>query len=194
MVYTNNTPQGNQTIAATQPLILNNFGFLNTGLAVEHNFNAAGTGSDMYHLKASMPENADPGAPTAPCTGTYYVNSSAPKFRNATGIFNICSSFPGNAVFRTATPPGYTSPSTINTVLTTIQTLPANSLGSYWISRTGSTTEYAIGTWNTTGAALVLHSDHNSGFIGAASGLNFQLRTTSGTYNDVIFGFLIITP
>lgn len=106
MVYTNNVPQGNQQIATTQPLIQANFGFLNTGLAVEHNFNAAGSGSDMYHLKASMPNLGLSPALPAGTSGVYFVSSGGAYFYDATtnwqlsqfqtvltGTFSATSSF-----------------------------------------------------------------------------------------------------
>jgi len=86
MAYTKNTPQATQTIAFTQPLIQDNFDFLETGLQQEHNFNASGTGSDMYHLKVSMPNQADPGALPAGTNGQYYVSGGIPKFDNGTAF------------------------------------------------------------------------------------------------------------
>lgn len=89
MAYTNNVPQGNQQIATTQPLIQANFGFLGTGIAQEHNFNSAGTGNDMYHLKASMPDLGV--APTLPAgtTGMYYVEGGEGRYWNGTAISQL---------------------------------------------------------------------------------------------------------
>lgn len=75
MAYTSNVPQGNQQIATTQPTIQANFGFLNTGIGEEHNFNSAGSGTDMYHLKASMPNLALSPVLPAGTNGVYFVNS-----------------------------------------------------------------------------------------------------------------------
>ncbi len=87
MVYTSNVPQANQAIATTQPIIQANFGFLAASIGQEHNFNAAGSGTDTYHLKASMPSQADPaGALTAPITGVYYVSGGKAKYYNNTQV------------------------------------------------------------------------------------------------------------
>jgi hypothetical protein len=87
MVYTSNVPQASQAIATTQPIIQANFGFLAASIGQEHNFNASGTGTDTYHLKASMPSQSDPaGALTAPITGVYYVSGGKAKFYNNTQV------------------------------------------------------------------------------------------------------------
>ena len=85
MAYTSNVPQANQQIATTQPIIQNNFGFLPAAIGQEHNFNAAGNGTDTYHLKASMPNytgGIDPVALPAGTNGMYYVLGGIPKFYN----------------------------------------------------------------------------------------------------------------
>jgi len=95
MVYTNNVPQGNQTIANSQPQIQANFGFLDTGIGTEHNFNAAGSGTDMYHLQASMPNRTlDPVALPADTNGMYYVRAGGARFYDGT---TICKLTEGNA-------------------------------------------------------------------------------------------------
>ena len=93
MAYTNNVPQGNQQIAATQPLIQENFGFLPMAIGQEHNFNASGTGTDTYHLKASMPNlvGGDPIALPAGTNGMYYVLGGLPKFYNTSGAVSIAT-------------------------------------------------------------------------------------------------------
>lgn len=73
MVYTNSTPQANQQISATQSPILQNFEFLQTGIGTEHNFDAGGSGSDMYHLQASMPNISGPETLPTDTNGMYYV-------------------------------------------------------------------------------------------------------------------------
>ena len=87
MAYTSTVPQANQAISTTQPIIQANFGFLAASIGQEHNFNAAGSGTDTYHLKASMPSQADPaGALTSPITGVYYVSGGAAKYYNNTQV------------------------------------------------------------------------------------------------------------
>ena len=89
MAYTRNTPQGSDQILTTQPLILGNFQFIKDGVEVEHNFNAAGTGTDMYHLKASMPDLALSPALAVGTNGVYFVNSSTPYFYDGTTNSNL---------------------------------------------------------------------------------------------------------
>lgn len=90
MVYTNNMPLANQQIATTQPLIEGNFNFLQNGIGVEHNFNVACSGSDMYHKFASMP-NASPDPPTltAGAVGAYYVSGGQARFWDGTNVSQL---------------------------------------------------------------------------------------------------------
>ena len=118
MAYTNNVPQGNQQIATTQPIIQANFGFLQTGIGVEHNFNAAGSGSDMYHLKASMPNQALSPALPAGTNGTYFVSSGSPVFYDGTTNWTL-------NCWQTVVSGTYTPTSSYNT----IYTLPASVQG-----------------------------------------------------------------
>jgi len=95
MAYTQNVPQATQRISTTQPIIEANFQFLQTALGEEHNFNAGGTGSDMYHLQASMPNLG--GAPALPSgtDGMYYVESANARFWDGT---TVCKMTEGSAV------------------------------------------------------------------------------------------------
>jgi len=120
MAYTNNVPQGNQTISSTQPLIQANFAFLDTGLSQEHNFIDAGSGSDMYHLQASMPNKALSPALPAGTNGQYFVSSASPYFYDGTNnwLLNpfqnvITGSFATNS----------------SSTFVTIATIPANTMG-----------------------------------------------------------------
>lgn len=80
--YTNNTPQATQTIASTQPLILDNFAYLDTSIGTEHNFDITDP-TKTYHKQASMPNRADPGALPAGTNGMYYVGAGLPKYFGA---------------------------------------------------------------------------------------------------------------
>lgn len=57
MTYTPNTPQATQTIAFTQPLILNNFDYIDTSMKVDHawNGNEIDSQADGSHQKISLP-------------------------------------------------------------------------------------------------------------------------------------------
>jgi hypothetical protein len=87
MVYTANVPQANQAIATTQPTILANFNFLASSIGQEHNFNGAGSGTDTYHLQASMPnKSVDPTSLPAGTNGVYYVLGNTAKFYNTSQV------------------------------------------------------------------------------------------------------------
>ena len=89
--YDNATPQGNDQIATTQPLILGNFEFIPLAIGQEHNFDPTDP-AKTYHKQASMPNEADPVALPAGTDGIYYVNGGAPKFKNASGSFFLSTS------------------------------------------------------------------------------------------------------
>lgn len=81
MVYTPTVPQATQTIAFTQPLIQDNFGFIQTDAQVEHSFNGNVFGqAEGTHLKVSMPDRALSPAVPAGCTGVWFNAASAPFF------------------------------------------------------------------------------------------------------------------
>lgn len=83
MVYTNNVPQGSQTIAQTTDPIRDNFAFIQSAINQEHNFSAADP-TVTYHLRASMPNSTPVGLP-AGTNGMYYVEGGEAKFRNNSG-------------------------------------------------------------------------------------------------------------
>lgn len=87
MAYVNNTPQANQTISFTQTILQDNCNFLQTGLGQEHNFNAGGTGTDMYHSKASMPNMFTPVSLPAGTNGMYYVRAGIGRFYDGTNEY-----------------------------------------------------------------------------------------------------------
>lgn len=118
MAYTNNVPQGNQQISTTQPLIQANFGFLNTGIALEHNFNSSGSGNDMYHLRASMPnQGLSPSLP-AGTNGQYFVNAGLGYFWDATTNWRL-NQFIDVLTGTFANTSGFTN----------VVTVPANTMG-----------------------------------------------------------------
>jgi hypothetical protein len=124
MAYTNNVPQTNQQIATTQPIIQANFGFVQTGVGQEHNFNAAGSGTDMYHLQASMPNKADPVSLPVGTTGQYYVSGAAAKFYNGTASFIQTTSVLQKVLTGTVA---------LSASVANVVTIPQNSVGQYYI-------------------------------------------------------------
>jgi hypothetical protein len=93
MSYTNSTPQASDQIANTQPLILNNFAFLEDSINQEHNFNAADP-TQTYHLQASMPNLS--GSPSLPAgtNGLYYVSGGNARFYDGTNISKLTEAVP----------------------------------------------------------------------------------------------------
>lgn len=74
-----NVPQANQTLAITQPLILNNFNAINTAFAVDHvNFNDPGQGK---HNKITFPvQNPASTFPTVGDLGLFsFLNTTTTK-------------------------------------------------------------------------------------------------------------------
>jgi hypothetical protein len=94
MAYDNATPQASDQISSTQGPILGNFEFLDTGLATEHNFNAGGTGSDMYHKFASMPNQGSPPALQSGTNGVFYVAGGNAQFSDGTNISQLTLASP----------------------------------------------------------------------------------------------------
>jgi hypothetical protein len=188
MVYTNNTPQATQTIASTQPLIQDNFAFLDTGLQQEHNFTAAGTGSDMYHLKASMPNQVDPGSIPAGTNGQYYVSGGLPKFFNTAASFIQISTVPYSILTGTAA---------LITTDVNVVVIPQNAVGQYYLFRKSSSN-----TVNTSSAAGLFITDNTTLFLANTSafdpginvsnvGRTLRASTANASFNDT-YTYLIV--
>lgn len=90
MVYTNNVPQGNQTIASTTTPIRNNFAFIETDLQAEHSFNGNVPGlTEGAHKFCSMPNRALSPAIPPGANGIYFVSSGKPYFYDGTTNFQL---------------------------------------------------------------------------------------------------------
>jgi hypothetical protein len=178
MAYTDNVPQANQQIAATQPLIQANFGFLETGIGTEHNFNDSGSGSDMYHLQASMPNQSDPGSLPAGTNGLYYVSGGLPKYYNGTAYFLQTGALAQTVLTGTVA---------LTTSAANVVTIPANSVGQYYLlPPTGiGGVAYAVGLFITSTSTLQLPfaSDADPNITLNTSGRILQAQTTSSSYN-----------
>lgn len=191
MVYTNNVPQASQQIATTQPIIQANFGFLQTGIGVDHNFDATGSGSNMYHNKASMPNMALSPALPASTNGVYFVNSAIPYFYDGTTNYQLNS-------FQTVLTGSYTP--TSSSSYTTIATLPANVQG---IIILVNTTKPAgqVGTFLTSGTNCYGFSTRiklNSGaddypveLNNNNASLDLVGRSFSSGYNNILYTYKI---
>jgi hypothetical protein len=170
MVYTQNTPQASDAIATTQPLIEANFQFLQTGIGVEHNFNASGSGTDMYHLQASMPNNGlDPPALVSGTRGVYYVFNALPKYANASGAnFLQMSKVPYTTLKGTV--------AVNNTGVFTVSAIPANSVGQFFIFVRGGSNQATSSS-----ASGTLITDTNSMNIGTTSAFSPGITMSSST-------------
>jgi len=137
MAYLNNIPQGNQTISSSQPQILANFTFIPLAVGQEHNWDPS-TAANTYHLKASMPNMADPATPGLLPVGTngmYYVSGNRPKF------------YDNNASFYIQTTQVFSFSITGSVVVTNssafpVVTLPVNSFGTVNIIGSPATANY----------------------------------------------------
>lgn len=191
MVYTSNVPQANQAIATTQPIIQANFGFLAASIGQEHNFNAAGSGTDTYHLQASMPNNgSDPPALPGLLRGVYYVFGSLPKFANASGTNYI----------QLSKVPYSTLTGTVNitsTAATLVSAIPANSVGQFFIFKKGGSNTASVssasGTFvtDTNSMNTGTTSAFSPGITMSSSALNLQMRYPAYTSGTVVFTYVI---
>lgn len=187
MVYTSNIPQATQQIATTQPLLQANCNFVQTGINQEHNFNAAGSGSDMYHRQASMPNKADPVSLPVGTDGQYYVNGGAPKFYNGTASFIQTTSVLQKVLTGTVA---------LSTSAANVVTIPANSVGQYYIFFKGGSGDApnvsAAGLFlsDLTSLQLCRSSDFDPGIAVSTSVRNLRAAVDSsgdaGTYTYLI--------
>jgi hypothetical protein len=193
MAYTNNVPQGNQQIATTQPLIQANFGFIKTGIEQEHNFNVAGSGSDMYHLQTSMPnKGSDPVALPSSTNGMYYVKGGVPKFYDGTTARFIVTS--DSSVVPSTFSGG---PITLTGVATTLLAIPNNSCGSYWLLVTNNQLLYNTGTFISANGVLILSklAGPSVGIVvGTDGALAFQAISSGGSIPNVKWVIQVNTP
>lgn len=185
MAYTSNVPQANQQIAATQAPINSNFTFLSNGIGQEHNFNAASSGSDMYHKQASMPNKADPVALPAGTNGMYYVNGGVPKFYNTSAQFIQLTTVPYFILTGTVA---------LNAAYVTVATLPGNSVGQYYIlPKNGggiTNTSSACGQFLADNVGLSPSQTFDPGIDVRGQNLNLQAKISSGAFGT--YTYLII--
>ena len=192
MVYTNNVPQANQQIAATQKPILDNFAFLPLAIGQEHNFDSTYP-EKTYHLQASMPNLADP-APASPLPagtdGMYYVNNGFPKFydgANPRFIQLADKSFLQRYVSLTA---ALVYPAGTQTL-----TVPDQSCGTVYAigPNTATNPGYIFGQFVSTKGSINFTELDSHSMTTTSSGLNLQffVTSTSGNANGT-YKFLIV--
>lgn len=178
MTYTPNVPQANQTIASTTTPIRQNFQFIETDLQVEHSFNGNSAAAEGTHLKASMPNQADPGSLPAGTNGQYYVGSAKPKFYDGT-----TARFLQMATLEENISTGTVALTTSNTVFFTA---PANSSGCYFlVPPSGIDASDASAMGQFVSGDTDVNSGHLSdpGITISDSGLDIRAATTSGSLN-----------
>jgi hypothetical protein len=178
MAYTNNIPQGNQQIATTQPLIQANFGFIQTDLQVEHQFNGNVSGlAEGVHLRASMPNQADPVVLPAGTNGIYYVSGGAPKFYNGTAFQIQYTGLFQNAAAGSVA---------LSTSVANVFTVPAFSSGYYFLippTAISANSASAMGQFITGNTTLQLGTVSDPGISLSVSGRTIRAATTSGSLN-----------
>lgn len=183
MAYTNNVPQGNQTIASTTDPIRNNFAFIQTDLQVEHSFNNNSPGvAEGVHLKASMPHLSPTpsGALPTGTSGMYYVRSGTPRFYDGTDNWQIqITKQPQNVI---------TGVVALTTSYTTVFTLPSFTYGYYLIAPTSGSgisaqTVSAAGFVLATGSHIKIEAVGDVGMSLTDSGLSLQAKVDSSSNN-----------
>lgn len=194
MPYTNNVPQGNQTIASTTDPIRNNFAFIETDLQAEHQFNGNVVGvQEGSHLKASMPNRAlSPALPTG-TNGIYFVSSSLAYYYDGTTNWNL-NQWEG-VLSGSYTP---TSSSTFNN----IALLPANKAGIILLYRATANGNTQTGQFCTSGTTSFGYSNRikiqgtsddypvelNNNNAGS---LQLQGRAFSGSFTGITYQYRI---
>ena len=94
-VYTNSTPGASEFPSVSQPLIQQNFQYLQSNIGYDHNFtgNSANAEDGMHKQVRFNAVQAAPGAAFAPGVSTLYAQTvagvTALAMRNATGSFPI---------------------------------------------------------------------------------------------------------
>lgn len=192
MAYTNNVPQGSQQIATTQPIIQANFGFLQSGIGIEHNFAPGGSGSDMYHLQASMPNRAggDPIALPAGTNGMYYVRGGLPKFYNTIANFIQLTNTPYKILTGTV--------ALTNNSQTVFLTVPQFSCGAYFLIPNNSkaaTTVSAMGFFVSSNTVVQPGQVEDPGMsVGTLGGLDLVAQTDVGNQGNFTYFAMYFTP
>lgn len=89
--YTNNTPQGSQQIATTQPLLLGNTAYVQDVVGKDHNFSLNSTNpTDGYHTIAHfVTQGADPTAISGVMQAYTVVDSGQPQLRVMDGAGTV---------------------------------------------------------------------------------------------------------
>lgn len=190
MTWTPNVPQGNQKIAATTDPIRNNFTFTHNVLQQEHQFDGNVPGlQEGIHLKASMPNQADPSSLPSGANGMYYVSGGLPKFYNGNAFtIQVTNLFQ----FQTA---GNVSLSLTPNI---VFTMPPNSCGYYFLippSGIPAANASAMGFIVSSDSSIEIGAVSDPGISLSSSGLSLLASTTSVPFNGLYkFALLFFTP
>ncbi len=173
MAYTNNVPQGNQTIASTTDPIRNNFAFIQTSIDQEHNFDIT-DGTKTYHKKASMPNLALSPAVPAGTNGVYFVNDAKAYFYNGSQNIRL------DSIQATVTISGSISSGS------SFQVLAAGDwFGLVNVYRTDEPTGYQLFQFRMVSGSLVYNSMASGGSgsidLNLSGGGNLRVRNTGGS-------------
>lgn len=183
--YDDNVPQATQTIAQTQPIINENFVFIKGAIGQEHNFDDADE-TNTYHLQASMPNQADPGALPAGTNGMYYVSSARPKYYDSAAQY-IHTSVPNFTVVS----------GTVNLNsggATTVVTVPNETTGTYALFRSGvsASSRSAFGFFNASNTDILLGdaTGFDPDITMSSSGLSIRARL-DGSPSPAVFKYVV---
>jgi hypothetical protein len=170
MAYVNNTPQANQTISFTQPILEANCNYLQTAIGTEHNFDTA-TPGNMYHLQASMPNRFTPVSLPTGTQGMYYVRAGIGRFFDGTNEYTT-------SVWQTLK--GTFTSANSSAEFTIVAALPSNSFGFISIYRSSAPILCSSGQFVMSGTTVYGYSNR---YItnGSSVDNSVELQNTSST-------------
>lgn len=191
MSYTNNVPQATQTIAFTQPLIFNNFSYIDTAMKINHTWNGNAIGSEApgSHQEVSFP-NQGSDISSLPTGIASVLYSIAGNLFSYNGAKNPVSGVSGSGTI------------TLTTSFQTIFTVPPNCIGAV----TFSDINVVVGTgtfWLFASNPVGPPPDHAAWVVPSVgigspaiplfsqfSGLNFQTRRQNSGTSTQFYKFI----
>jgi hypothetical protein len=172
--YTNNVPQATETIASTQPTILDNFNYIQEAIGEEHNMVANDTDpTHTFHLQASMPNQALSPVINAATDGVYFVSGGKAYFYDKTINWNLNQ-------WEAVLTGSYTATSASS--YNTIAAIPANKVGTILLYQVSSIGFMQSGQFCTTAGQCIGFSDRIK-INGSSDDYIVELNNRSGTLN-----------
>lgn len=196
MAYTENVPQGTQTVSQTQPIINANFQYLKPAINQEHNFDATDP-AKTYHKKASMPNMATPGALPTGTHGMYYVTGAQAHFFDSGLNDWLLSTWKGVATGTFTAGGAYSTIVTLSADVSGIVILysiatPATCMGSFV---TDGANCYAFAIQSIVNSSNPLSSGSPTSVVelknSTLGSFNLQGKKGSSAYDGVTFNYIV---